>query len=77
MTHPRSTIGKLLQLLRAINIHPGYLLIPISLSIVAAASEGFGMSLLVPLLQGFLAKNFAFLRDTPILQNLFAMLQKV
>lgn len=74
MPRARSTTGKVLQLLKVIQIKPVYLLIPVSLSLIAATFEGVGMGLLVPLLQGFLNKNFTFLHDTPVLGNLFALL---
>ncbi|MDD5623504.1 MAG: ABC transporter ATP-binding protein [Candidatus Peribacteraceae bacterium] len=62
-----STIGKVLTLLKHIRISPWYLLIPVALSLLAAAFEGAGMGLLIPLLNGFLQKNFSFITDTPLL----------
>lgn len=64
-----STVGKLFRLLREINIHPRLLTIPILLSLIAAALEGAGMGLLIPLLNGFLQKNFTFLKDLPMVGN--------
>ncbi|MDD4628518.1 MAG: ABC transporter ATP-binding protein [Candidatus Peribacteraceae bacterium] len=58
-------IGKILRLLREIRIHPAYLLIPITLSLCTAAFEGIGMGLLIPILNGFLQKSFAFLLSAP------------
>jgi len=60
-----SVIGKILRLLREIHIHPAYLLIPISLSLCTAAFEGMGMGLLIPILNGFLQKSFAFILNAP------------
>ncbi|MFA7681906.1 MAG: ABC transporter ATP-binding protein [Candidatus Peribacteraceae bacterium] len=56
-----------LYLLRQIHVHPAYLLIPIGLSILSAMLEGVGIGLLIPILNGFLQKNFAFLTEIPVL----------
>lgn len=67
-------IGKLLLVLRQINIHPTYLLFPIGLSLLSAVFEGAGLGLLIPILNGFLQKNFAFVKEAPMLGNLIRML---
>lgn len=60
-------MGKTFSLLRKIHIHPAYLLIPLFFTILAAAFEGVGMGLLVPMLNGFLNKSFSFAATTPVL----------
>ncbi|OIO54322.1 hypothetical protein AUJ46_03205 [Candidatus Peregrinibacteria bacterium CG1_02_54_53] len=70
----RSNVGKTLLLLREIRIHPAFLLIPLSFTLLAAAFEGMGMGLLIPILNGFLNKSFAFATDIPILGKLLQML---
>lgn len=69
-----STAGKVVRLLRLIGIRPVYILIPVALSLLSAVFEGVGIGLLIPILNGFLAKSFAFVTDTPILRPLFAQL---
>jgi ABC-type multidrug transport system fused ATPase/permease subunit len=64
---PLTSIGKFLFLLRAIHMRPVYMLIPISIGIVASAFEGAGVGLLVPILNGFVHKSFAFITDAPII----------
>ncbi|MDD5103133.1 MAG: ABC transporter ATP-binding protein [Candidatus Peribacteraceae bacterium] len=63
----RTNMGKTFSLLRKIHIHPAYLLIPLFFTILAAAFEGVGMGLLVPMLNGFLNKSFSFAATTPVL----------
>ncbi|MEK7218641.1 MAG: ABC transporter transmembrane domain-containing protein, partial [Patescibacteria group bacterium] len=65
-----STIGKVFSLLGRIGINPRYLAVPVVLAILAAAFEGFGMGMLIPLLQGFLQKNVSFIHDLPVLGRL-------
>ena len=50
-----------------IHIHPLYLLVPITLSIIAAVFEGITMGLLIPILNGFFQKSFTFIHDIPVL----------
>jgi subfamily B ATP-binding cassette protein MsbA len=69
-----STIRSLLRLFTHINIHPAYFLVPVLLSVSAAACEGIGMGLLIPLLQGFLTRDFSFLTQTPILSTVVGWL---
>ncbi|MDD3896369.1 MAG: ABC transporter ATP-binding protein [Candidatus Peribacteraceae bacterium] len=73
-TKEQSIYGKMLYLLRQIHIHPAYLLIPISLSIVSALLEGVGIGLLIPILNGFLQQNFAFLLEMPVIGGVFQRL---
>ncbi len=61
----RSNTRKILQILRWIHIRPVYLLVPITLSVFAAVFEGAGMGLLIPILNGFIQKNFSFVIDAP------------
>ncbi|MDD5041833.1 MAG: ABC transporter ATP-binding protein [Candidatus Peribacteraceae bacterium] len=63
----RSSAEMILFLLRRIHIHPAYLLIPVTFSLLAAAFEGAGMGLLIPILNGFLNKSFSFATEIPIL----------
>lgn len=69
-----STLGKVFRLLEGINIHPKYVLLPVGLSLAAAVFEGAGMGLLVPLLNGFLSKDFSFVTETPILGDILSYL---
>lgn len=69
-----STIGKTFALLRKIGINPAYLLIPIALSVLAAGFDGFGMGMLIPLLKGFMEKDFSFVKDISILSSLLHIL---
>lgn len=63
----RTTIGKLIRLLKGIRIHPAYLLIPLTFTLLAAAFEGVGMGLLIPILNGFIGQSFSFATDLPFL----------
>jgi len=74
LTRETSVIGKSLYLLRCIGINPAYLLIPVAFAVLAAAFEGFGMGMLIPLLSGFLQKNVSFIRDLPFLGRAFGAL---
>ncbi len=71
------SIRRLLALLFRVNIHPALLILPIILSILAALFEGVGMSLLVPLLNGFLTKDFSFITEVPVLKDALAILPSV
>ncbi|MDP7069283.1 MAG: ABC transporter ATP-binding protein, partial [Candidatus Peribacteraceae bacterium] len=72
--NPQPTIRKLLSVLKGINIHPFYLLIPITLSLCSAVFEGAGLGLLIPILNGFLQQSFAFAMDVPVLGAALKML---
>ena len=63
-----------MYLLRRIHISPAYLLIPISLSLLSAAFEGAGISLLIPILNGFLQQNFSFVREAPYIGSVVNLL---
>lgn len=65
-----ANIGKIFRLLKGVNIHPAYLLVPISLSILAAAFEGASLGLLVPMLTGFIEKSYAFIFEVPVLGDI-------
>ncbi|MCB9807998.1 ABC transporter ATP-binding protein [Candidatus Peribacteria bacterium] len=69
-----SAITKLLSLLRAIHIHPLYLLIPIGFSLASALLEGASLGMLIPILNGFLQKSFTFVNDIPVLGKLISYL---
>ena len=62
-----STARQILQLLRMVNIKPVYFILPFVLALVAAVFEGVGMSLLVPLLNGFLTEDYTFVMEIPVL----------
>jgi len=70
----RSVIAQVFALLRQIGIPPFYLAFPILLSLLTAAVEGASMGLLIPLLNGFLEKNFSFAKDVPLIGSLVAKL---
>lgn len=69
-----SNIGKILRLLRGINIHPLYLLVPMSLALASAAFEGVSIALLIPLGHGYFNHNVAFLHETPVLKDVITLL---
>ena len=73
-TKERPIIAQVFALLRRIGIPPRYLVFPILLSLMTAAVEGASMGLLIPLLNGFLQKNFAFAKDIPVLGKLLGNL---
>lgn len=52
-------------LLKRIHIHPLYFVAPILCSIIAAALEGLGIGLLMPLLNGFLSMDYSSLQHMP------------
>ena len=56
------------------HIKPIYLAVPIGLSLLSAVFEGAGMGLLIPILNGFLQKSFAFIADAPIIGKIFMAL---
>ncbi|MDD4319302.1 MAG: ABC transporter ATP-binding protein [Candidatus Peribacteraceae bacterium] len=62
-----SAFRHLVFLLRRIRVRPIHLIVPLGLSMGAAFFEGAGMGLLIPLLNGFLSKDFSFLKDIPVL----------
>ena len=68
-----SVLGKILWIQKKTHIHPAYYIFPILLSIFAAVFEGVGMGLLVPLLNGFLTKDFSFIKDIAGLGHLLAL----
>ncbi|MBM3228225.1 ABC transporter ATP-binding protein [Candidatus Peribacteria bacterium] len=70
----RPIIKQVFDLLRRIGIPPSYLAFPVLLSLLTAAVEGASMGLLIPLLNGFLQKNFGFAKDVPILGALIEKL---
>ncbi|MEK7137704.1 MAG: ABC transporter transmembrane domain-containing protein, partial [Patescibacteria group bacterium] len=74
---PLATARQLLFLLRKIHISPGYFLVPVLLSIGAATFEGMGMGLLIPMLSGFLQKDFSFLTQLPIVSIIIGWLPAV
>ena len=67
-------IGKILKLLKLIKVSPLYLLIPIALSLGAAAFEGVSVGLLIPLLSGFLTKDFSFIKQIPVLKDVIGFM---
>lgn len=71
---PQHTARDLLALLKQIGFSPKYFFIPMALAVCAAFFEGAGASLLIPLLNGFILKDFSFLKETPVLSSLLEML---
>jgi len=69
-----SIIGKIFLLLRNIHIRPIHVIFPIVLAVLAALFEGAGMGLLIPILNGFLGKSFAFITDIPYVGPIMRML---
>ncbi len=61
-------------LLKQMHIKPIYLTVPIGLSLLSAVFEGAGMGLLIPILNGFLQKSFAFIADAPVIGKVFTAL---
>ncbi len=74
MANELTTVRSILALLKKIHIHPGYFTVPILLSIGAATFEGFGMGLLIPMLSGFLSKDYSFIKSVPVLGRLIEFL---
>lgn len=70
----RSTIGKILFLLQGIHLPVWYIVLPVLLGLAAAAFEGVGVGLLIPILNGFLQKSFAFVIDAPYIGPVFHFL---
>lgn len=68
------TILKIRRVLHGINIHPAYLVIPIVLSLVAALFEGVSVGLLIPMLNGFLQKDYSFIKELPVLGSAISQL---
>jgi len=62
-----AALGRMIALLRRVGMHPAYLIGAIGLSLGAAVFEGVGMSLLLPLLQGFFVQDFSFAKEIPLL----------
>ncbi|MCF7844226.1 MAG: ABC transporter ATP-binding protein/permease [Kiritimatiellales bacterium] len=50
------------------------MLIPISLSLIAAAFEGVGMGLLIPILNGFLSHSFTFITESTLIGPVVSLL---
>lgn len=69
-----STIRKILFLLRGIHLPAWYIVLPVLLGMAAAALEGVSVGLLVPILNGFLQKSFAFVLDAPYIGPVFHFL---
>jgi len=65
-------LGKILWIQKKTHIHPAYYIGPLILSVVAAVFEGVGMGLLVPMLNGFLTKDFSFIKEISGLGHLLA-----
>jgi len=69
-----TTLRQIIVLFKRIKIHPVYFVVPVLLSLFAAAFEGVGMGLLVPMLEGFFSKDFSFLKEVPVLGTLLGYL---
>lgn len=61
------------KLCKEIRIGPGYVLVPVALSLGAAVFEGISAGLLVPLLRGLIEGNFQFLAQHPAGQWLYGL----
>jgi len=70
----KSVFRQLLTLLRRINIKPYYFIVPIVLSGLAALFEGLSLSLLIPLLNGFFAMDYSFIKTMPVLGSVVSLL---
>jgi len=64
----------MVALLRRVGMHPSYLFLPLVLSLASAVFEGVGMSLLIPLIQGFFVKDFSFTKEISFLGPLLTWL---
>jgi len=53
------------------------LIIPIILAFIASALDGLSISLLVPLIKGVIDRDFSFLEDVPILNNLLDLFPSI
>lgn len=69
-----STFRQVFRLLRRVGVSPFMLTVPIFLSVTAAVFEGASMGLLIPILTGFLQKNFGFIKDAPYIGALIMRL---
>jgi len=69
-----SNISKIWHLLKLIHVHPMYLCGSILLSLLTAVFEGVGIGLLIPILTGFLQKNFSFIIEAPYIGPVIQML---
>lgn len=69
-----SVIGRMVALLRRVGMRPSYLIFPLALSLAAAVFEGVGMSLLIPLIQGFFIKDFSFAKELSFLGHFLTWL---
>lgn len=64
----------ILRVQRRIGIHPTWYLAPLSLSLIAATFEGVSVGLLVPMVNGFVTKDFSFIRSITGLRHMLALL---
>ncbi len=69
-----STLTNIFRLLKDIHIHPAYLTIPVALSLGSAVFEGVSLGLLIPILNGFLQRDYSFITRIPGLQEVLALL---
>ncbi|HLD25481.1 MAG TPA: ABC transporter ATP-binding protein [Candidatus Andersenbacteria bacterium] len=72
-----TTLKELRELLRRIQVHPVYFVVPVALSLLAAALDGVGLSLLIPLLRGVVALDFGFVREVVILRDVLPRLPQL
>jgi subfamily B ATP-binding cassette protein MsbA len=71
-TKSSSTTRDIIRLLGHARIQPVYYLIPMALAALAALFEGVGVTLLIPLLNGFLTMDYKFLLEIPGFENVLA-----
>jgi subfamily B ATP-binding cassette protein MsbA len=67
-----STTRDIIRLLGHAHIQPAYYLIPMIMSAIAALFEGVGVTLLIPLLNGFLTMDYKFLLEIPGFESVLA-----
>ncbi len=73
-TKELTTVQQIFFLLRRIHMHWGYFLIPTFLFLIVASLEGVGMGLLIPILHGFLQKDYSFIKDIPGIATVLSFL---
>ena len=71
---PDTTTGQIYYLLRRIHVRKMHIVGPVALAMLAAAFEGVGMGLLIPILTGFLQQSFSFIVEAPVIGPIMQML---
>lgn len=68
------TLRQVVYLFKRMHFRWWHFFAPVALSLFAAAFEGVGMGLLIPMLEGFLTKDYSFIKEIPVLSNIIAWL---